>query len=246
MKSRKLLVFFALITGLAAAAGVFVYVKTLQTRLEREAQKAKVLVATANLSKDSLLEDLATGGMTEQKEIPIRYVAEGAIKSFARLDKGILTQNVGKGQQLTSGMFLSAKKAGLVSDIPKGMRAIAVKVDKVTGVSDQVKSGNRVDLIAYFKEDSKGDEVAKTVLQNVLIIKDSLDGNNKSSKGLLSSASDNNSRMQDRTVILATSLKNAEKIVFAQENGRLWLVLRPDKKEAKVNTAGQNIDVIMR
>ena len=58
--------------------------------------------------------------------------------------------------------------AGLPSAIPRGMRAISVKVNDVIGVAGFVEPGSRVDLMVTIRRQS--DSVTRTVASNVQVM----------------------------------------------------------------------------
>jgi pilus assembly protein CpaB len=61
--------------------------------------------------------------------------------------------------------------AGGVSAIVKqGMRAVAVKGDKVIGISGFIQPGNRVDVLVTLKDPKKKEDITKLVLANVLVL----------------------------------------------------------------------------
>ena len=64
---------------------------------------------------------------------------------------------------------------GMVGRIPPGYRAVSVKIDEVTGVAYQIKSGDWVDVIVVMDVDSGGmgrskHTVAEVILQNVQVL----------------------------------------------------------------------------
>ena len=61
--------------------------------------------------------------------------------------------------------------AGGVSAVLKqGKRAIAVKGDKVIGISGFIQPGNRVDVLATLKNPQNKEEVTKLMMANVMVL----------------------------------------------------------------------------
>jgi len=114
-------------------------------------------------------------------------------------------------------------KDGLAGFINLGQRAISIPVDTVSSVTNLVKPGDRVDLIASFrfpelKGDKTMDMVTLTLLQNVYILAVGKDlpvqsKNRRKNKGY-------------STVTIAVTPKEAEMIIFALQKGRIALSLR--------------------
>lgn len=63
--------------------------------------------------------------------------------------------------------------AGMVGRIPPGFRAVSVKIDEVTGVAFQIKSGDWVDVIVVMDIDSstrgRKETIAEVILQHVQV-----------------------------------------------------------------------------
>ena len=59
---------------------------------------------------------------------------------------------------------------GVSAVIKPGMRAIAVKGDKVIGISGFIQPGNRVDVLVTLKDPKTKNETTKMVLSNVLVL----------------------------------------------------------------------------
>lgn len=64
----------------------------------------------------------------------------------------------------------SVTEGGVSAVIKPGMRAIAVKGDKVIGISGFIQPGNRVDVLVTLKNPKTKNETSKMVLSNVLVL----------------------------------------------------------------------------
>ena len=60
--------------------------------------------------------------------------------------------------------------AGLAPMIPRGMRALSVRVNDVVGVAGYAEPGMRVDVLVTGHPANSPDAVTRTVLQNVLVL----------------------------------------------------------------------------
>jgi pilus assembly protein CpaB len=103
---------------------------------------------------------------------------------------------------------------GMVANIPKGMRAIAIDVTEQSGVSGFVLPGHHVDVIR-FEPTEKGELRGETILQNVLVL----------AAGQLFIRPEERS-VPSRTVTLALSPGDADTLVAARAKGALSLTLR--------------------
>ncbi len=152
MKLRIILLFLALIIGAAAVFGVIVYINGMRASMEEEIEKVEVLVAAQNIPKEMPVEALAESEMVETAGIPRRYIAEGALTSLDGYEGYVVANHINKGEQITTTNFAKPEDMGLVFVIPDGMIAVSIPVDEVIGVSNLLNVGDRVNVIATFKE----------------------------------------------------------------------------------------------
>lgn len=246
MKTRTAILIISIVLGVLAVAGIFAYIRAFQTNIEKEAEKVEVIVAKENLKKNSFAKELFEQGLLEKKEIPKKYVAEGALKDFSAIEGKVLTADVSKGQQITNSILSTTVTAGIAFQVPEGFRAVAIEVNDITGVSGKIRSGDRVDVIASFKQGAGVDAKTKIILQNIMVLEGFLE-----ETGLAKSAGvfDEDQKTVTpirRTIILALSPVDAEKLVFAAEIGNVWFALRPNKEEKPATTPGQTINSILR
>jgi len=112
----------------------------------------------------------------------------------------------------------------------KKMRAVAVSVDPVIGVAGLLQPGDRVDVLATFDTGERSE--ARTVLQNVLLMAlgHRLEKEESGRDGLTTSVNENE---KDTATLLVTP-DEAQRLVLAENKGKLRLVLRPADDEASV------------
>ena len=180
MKSRLAMVITALILAALATIGAMIYIQSINARIKEGATPLNVLIAKQPVREGTSLQDLKDQDLTEIERIPKRYVVEGAYSDLSQIDGEILTTSLSVGEQLTSSKFRKKSQAGLSYQIPEAMLAISIPVDEVIGVSDQIKQGDRVDVIATFSPGPGGADMSKTLLQNVEVL--SASANNADSK----------------------------------------------------------------
>jgi pilus assembly protein CpaB len=127
----------------------------------------------------------------------------------------IAKQEIYNGEPILEQM-LAAKdsKAGLASTIPKGKRAITVKVNEVIAVAGFALPGSYVDLLATVK-DNAGKVYTKTVLRRVKVIAIAQEMESDPSKAKVVNA-----------VTLELTPKESEALDVARNAGSLSLSLR--------------------
>jgi len=91
-------------------------------------------------------------------------------------------------------------------------------------------------------------DTTKTVLWNIEIlyigVKVTIDDISAKNKGLLSSSGSSNEPVETKTVTLAVTPEQAEKLVFSEELGTVWLALLPVGGVEETDTPGRTLDNI--
>src|SRR5436309_2550537 len=105
---------------------------------------------------------------------------------------------------------------GLTALIEPGMRAVSVQVNEISGVSGFIQPGTRVDVL-FTRTFSNGDAATITILQNVKVI---AYGRQLDPSAKVDAAT------RPTVATLLVSQEEAQKVVLAQQRGRIQLVLR--------------------
>jgi pilus assembly protein CpaB len=231
---NRLLIVAAGVFGVIAAALVFV---ALQDRSDSTGSTpisggVMVVVAAGDLAVNTTL----TAEMLSVQTVPPDVALSGAYERTDALLGKATRYPVAKGQQITS----SVVGAGAVPNdddlsyaLPPGKRAVGVEVSEVTGVGGMLLPGNSVDVIAVLSR-GEGASRAVTLLQNVVVLAvgqeaqqpapPAIDG----AGGDASAATSDAERQPDaKTVTLAVAPNDAQLVALAQEEGAIWLSLRP-------------------
>jgi pilus assembly protein CpaB len=119
---------------------------------------------------------------------------------------------------LTSKLAAKGSGEGLMALIEPGMRAVSVQINEISGVSGFIQPGSRVDIL-FTRVFSNGDAATTTILQNVKVI----------AYGRQLDASRTDAATAAARPTVATVLvtpDEAERLVLAEQRGRIQLVLR--------------------
>jgi pilus assembly protein CpaB len=121
--------------------------------------------------------------------------------------------------------------AGGVTALIKGnKRAMAVKVDRVIGVSGFIQPGDRVDVLVTITDPRKKAVVTKTVLENMLVI--AVGARMEQAEG---------KRTAVDVITLEVTPEESEKLALATAEGRVKLVLRGKTDAQEVLTRGATV-----
>lgn len=256
MRSRLIIAIVAVVLGIVAAFGAAAYLATERGRIAAGAQLVNVLVAQQDLPLGMSADELMAKGYLVSRQIPRQYVAADAISSQARLLGRVVSQPISKDQMVTDAMFKYAADVGLASSTPKGYLAISIPYEQARGVAGLVKPGDSVAVLATFKPEG-GVPLTKLILPKVkvLAVGKALDavaeGNSTTVKvnnsgGLMSSGGQTAADQTPGTITLALTPVDAEKLVFAQEQGKTWLALYSPNDPGSAKALGVTYDRIGR
>jgi pilus assembly protein CpaB len=171
-------------------------------------------------------------------EWPAAARPEGAVSDVASVVKQAAIVPIHQGEAvLSSKLVVAGARSGLVTLVPPGMRAVAVKVDDVIGVAGFVHPGDRVDVIVTMKPRDDGPFASKIVLQNirVLSVGKDLELRGKDAK-------------EAKPVTVATLMvtgEDSERLALSADKGHILLALRGLGDEELADTRGVTPPVLM-
>jgi pilus assembly protein CpaB len=139
---------------------------------------------------------------------------EAAFKDVAAIEGKVALSEVMKGEILIAARFADqGGGSALAAVVGENMRAVSVRVNDVVGVAGFLLPGNRVDVVAAYRD--RQDVLSETVVQNVKVL--AIDQ---------SAASDKNEPVIVRAVTLEVTPQDAEKLILAEQRGSIQLALR--------------------
>jgi Flp pilus assembly protein CpaB len=203
-----------------AALLLLVYLNQYRNSVNDSGEPMTVLVAKSLIEKGTPGNIVGLRGLFQTTEVPKSQVKEGAITDPGALRNRLATSDVFPGQPLTTADFAASTSGTLGSQIAGNQRAIAVPVDTAHGMVGQVRTGDRVDVLAGFNVSAgtgaaAARPVVKVLTQNILV----LEAPKRLGPGVGAQNSAN--------VILRTNYREAVEIAWAVDNGKVWIVLRP-------------------
>ena len=250
MKPRFVIIVIAVILGLVAVLGVNSYLSNIKKQAVEEQKTVKVWVAVKDIPKGTTIENIQSDKLAELKNIPRRYVASQAISSTRNIEGKVLSVEINAGEQLTVGKFKHPSEAGLSFSVPKDFIAVSIPYDEIKGVAGMVKPGDLLTVFATFSPGPDGEDITKILLQKVQVIAvgvtvgaEKVDDKERTIGG--AEASEGETKVQ-KTVTLALKPTDAEKVVFAQENGKIWLGLHPTSFAESASTKGITLKTVYK
>ncbi|MZQ76190.1 MAG: Flp pilus assembly protein CpaB [Peptoclostridium sp.] len=236
MKTDKKMILFSILLGLITTFAVYKYIDQIISKND-ETKFTKIWVATADIPAKTKI----TPEMVDKKGIKDELIAKGAYTESDVVVGKYAIDNIAQGEQLIRDRVGNLEKSYFSYNIPKNQRAVTLNVDSVTGVADLIRPGDYVDLITYFGAEDVYKDVAKDMLQNVIVL--AVDKDFEIGKEPIVGKGSESSRR----ITVAVNVWDAEKIVFAQDYGKVHLVLRnPDDKDIQETNGITRMDITNR
>ena len=207
----------------AAIAGLLIvfFLQQYRNNVSDAGVPTSVLVAQQVIEQGASADTAGAQGLFKTAEVPRDQLKAGAIADPATLRGKVAVAEILPGQQLTAADFTRTGNA-IVTKLAADQRAITVSLDSAHGLVGKVRSGDHVDVLSGFMLDGAGNgqrPVLRMLMQNVLV----LDVPKKAAGPAIGAAGANDN--SEVTLRVATSA--APKLAFAADNGKLWIILRP-------------------
>jgi pilus assembly protein CpaB len=129
----------------------------------------------------------------------------------------------------------SIETGGVAAVLKPGKRAIAVKGDKVIGISGFINPGNLVDVLVTVKDPEKEEKKTKTILEKIPVL----------ATGTQIQENEKGEPAPVDVYTLEVTLEEAEKLALAASEGKLQLALRSIIDGDEVYTEGITIPELL-
>jgi len=212
MQRNRVLIAFGIAWLSAFILSWWVY-RTSTAPQKRDAVSVVAAARDLPVGKKILASDLKVVAL-DRKDLP-----KGAFSKSADLVDRVVTTPISASEVvLTAKLAAKGSGEGLTALIVPGARAVSVQVNEISGVSGFIQPGTRVDVL-FTRVFSNGDAATATILQNVRVL---------AYGRQLDPAATIDPRDTSRPTVatLLVTQEQAEKLVLAEQRGRIQLVLR--------------------
>lgn len=222
---NKLILILAVIVGLTAAGGIYMFLENMKKTYEVQGDFVKVTVARQQIPAKTQI----TAQMIELKEIPAKYINERAAVDSKEVIGKIAKSDILTGEQVLRDKLAKDKESsdGLSFLLQPGKRAVTIAVNEVSGLAGLVKPGDRVDVLGTFDlQAAVGQEkssITTLLIQNVDVL--SIDQSTNPSAG--SNQEGKKAAAPAHTITLSVTPEQAQPLVLCSEKGSIRLILRP-------------------
>jgi Flp pilus assembly protein CpaB len=162
-----------LVLAMLAFVFYFLTMRSKESALDNEAEKAQVLIAQNDIPERTVLNE----NLVETFEVPRKFMQQDAFEYKSPADMkqivNLVTRTrIPKGNQiLQSSLSSLSPESGLSVKIPPGYRGALLPIEPE--MKALIKPGDRVDVLVTFDammNDGRKEKVTATILQNVLVI----------------------------------------------------------------------------
>lgn len=227
-----LLLFAALVLGLASSWMTMRYLQSQKARIEaslaghqKKAAGVSVVVARKDLPAGAVVsyESMA------ERDVPQDYVPNEAVMpdQFDSAQGQHLIYPVQKGKPLLWAYLDKGQNKPFSDSFPAGYRAMTIQVDEVNSLSGMLQPGDRIDLIAALRQGRR--ENVFPLLQNVPVL-----ATGRRVQGRRPVQDDKAEERGYTTITLEVSPTDAQRIILAQQKGKITAVLRNANDYASV------------
>jgi pilus assembly protein CpaB len=215
----------ASLLAVAAAILVVVYVKGYQSNVNKSNGEVTVLVANQTIPEFTRGTQVIDAKMYRETTVPSASLVDGAVTNPDQL-KGLVARNdVYPGEQITTNQFVKSDTNSVSVQVKSNQRAVDFPVEPGQGLVGRLQPGDHVDVVANFEvvplnpqtglpiTGGQSIPVTKTIASNVLVM----------------AIPDTSSTDANKTDVLtlAIDVNDVQHVVFAQEKGTIYFVLRP-------------------
>lgn len=248
MRSRGLVVVLALILATVATAAVFLYARGVREEARTGGDLTTVIVSKVDIPANTDLSALISEGQFIEKEIPTDAVVEGAITSVSQLRNRRNNTFILAGEQIPISRVEGGKVPGGVLSIPEGHQAITVSLDAPRAVGAALAGGDNVTIFATFSDvpvkqkkqqqaptTATGSQQQQTETATVVLVPQvevlRVAVPTRSTSVIGGGGETTPDTTGDVQVTLAFLPEEAQRFVFALEEGSVYLSLLPPDAE---------------
>jgi pilus assembly protein CpaB len=252
MKRGGLALTVTIFLAVAAAAAVFLYVSNVRQHAQTGGGTVSVLVSKQDIPANTDLDPLIADGVFRSETVSRDDLVQGAVTDVYQLRGQRTAYPILAGEQIAVARLQGKlQAAGGVLGIPEGHEAITVSLDASRAVASALTQGDDVTIFASFDNvpvtelkaksvtvtqtsaSAQGVRATVSATQTVVLVPQvgvlEVSGAGTTS----SSAQQVQQGNGDVSVTLALLPQDAQKLVFAMDQGTVWLGLLPPNATGK-------------
>jgi pilus assembly protein CpaB len=249
MQSRVLAILVAVVLALVATAALVVYVNGADRRAISGQEPRMVWVAAQLIKAGTSGQTARNTGQIKQIPVPNKNVVAGAVLSMPQIENRYAAVDIVAGEQLLLKRWVGAEDVAgrRLLQIEPGHQALAIEMDMVRQVAGFVTPGDKVSLVLSMKRPAPGGDLERSqfLLQNVQVLA-------VGATALANSAAQgggsrvNQGRGEVAAVTLSIPDNDVERVVYAAENGSIYMTLLPPDAKDVPSSGGATADNVVK
>ena len=217
--------------------------KERQTLMANYQQPIEVVVAAKDIPEGAMID----ASLLTTAQVPERFVQPYSVRTPQELVGKIAVAPIAAHEQILTNKLRKADAvpagATLSTMTPKGTRAVTIAVDIITGVGGFVRPGDKVDILWTVKE---GDQIATfTLFQEVPVLAVGTEMAGRPAPSGKGEGQASQMAQQGYTVTLALAPPETSALLFAREQGKIQLSLRPRLEAGQMPIPPANISTLL-
>ena len=218
MRSRGLVIAVAFLLAMSAAFVVYLYVRGVEKHTA-SSEMVSVVVSDQDIPSSTNLDDLIEGGHFDSLQVPKDAVVRGAVTQLSQLDGRQTSAPILAGEQIsTTRLRGSEQLPGGMLGIPDDMQAVTLPLEAPRLAGGAIAQGDHITIYGTFQNVASSQKsvpaATATLVPDVEVLK-------------VSTATQPNTADTSSQITLALKPQDAAKVVFAQEQGSVWMALLP-------------------
>jgi pilus assembly protein CpaB len=237
MQSRVLAILVAVVLALVATAALVVYVNGADRRAISNQEPVQVWVAKETIKAGTSGEDAQNAGFIERVSVPRKSVIKGGVLSMTQLQERFAAVDIVKGEQLLLKRWVGSQDVAgrRLLQIPQDHQALSIGLDLTKQVAGFVTPGDLVSMVLSMPRPNgagKNVDTSQFLLQNVQVLAVGATAlTSTSSQGGGGRVNQGKGSQNLTAVTLAIREGDVPRVVYAAENGSIYLSLMPPNAE---------------
>ena len=246
MKTRGLALVIALLVAAGATAAVFLYVQNVKKSARESGALVTVVVSKKDIAAGTKLDPLISGGQFTALQVASDAVVPGAVTDLSQIRGRIASTFILQGEQISTARLQGTTyHTGGTLGLPEGHQGVTVQMQAQAVPGQLIQPGDHVTVYTTFEDVSV---IRGSTLRQFLAGHPVSPDNAKAELGDFTvtlvpdaqvvrvageTAEAANSTTDDIMVTLALTPMDSARMVFAQEQGSVWLALLPPGQKGR-------------
>jgi pilus assembly protein CpaB len=213
---RALAAALIFLVAAAAAGGVLLFMNGVREQADAGRVTVDVIVATRDIPAGQELNALIDEGVFRTNAVDIEDLVPGAITDVYQLRGQRTGYPILAEEQIVAARLAGPLQAGGgVLGIPDGFQAASISLEPQRVVAGAIQEGDHVEVFGTFSARGAGTQTTRVVIEDALVL------------AVPTPQEGNLGTGGSGMITLAVTPEQAALLIFAQEQGHVWLTLLP-------------------